>query len=91
MHFLKLFYYIFKGYNYKCFYEQFTGKLKFLHLKTNYCIPLADEFSPSQQLVQATGQHLLFGENRVRPTQLALQTRLCAGEGTGLHLLGSQC
>lgn len=26
MHFLKLFYYIFKGYNYKCFYEQFTGK-----------------------------------------------------------------
>ena len=26
MYFLKLFYYIFKGYNYKCFYEQFTGK-----------------------------------------------------------------
>lgn len=47
MHFLKLFYYIFKEYNYKCFYEQFTGKLKSLSLKNNYSIPAADDLDPA--------------------------------------------
>lgn len=47
MHFLKLFDYIFRGCNYNCFYEQFTGKLKSLGLKNNYPIPLAKGFIPA--------------------------------------------
>lgn len=56
MCFLKVFYYIFKGYNYKCVYEQFTGKLKSLGLKNNYFISLVNHFSPSQQLMPTTAQ-----------------------------------